>query len=610
MKARSYQTRASREVIPQKVNLIVSPMRSGKSYIMKLIHDRLEPKKTLIIVGYRKIVLQLQGYFDSSSFILSGKSFDKTKAVHIATFQTIANRDIDLSQYDLIMQDEYHSRLSKRAQDIVFQKDCTVCLFTGTPLDNKNRRLTKGIDSWIQPVSIQEMIDNAWLAPTRFLVNGNMLVKHSTELEGNRLDFDEKVVRRIIQREDLLVLIKDLIVREELDTTHNTVIYVNYIETANELYELLSNLNNVNIVHSKMSQKAQDEALERYQSTEGIVISVRSLSLGWDSPVTDRVIYGLFSKIHSNALQMLWRGSTIDPNNPEKETIVYDMVGQLDVVNPYTDFKEYGKHKDSCREQCMEFPENSIARDICLESCTTPEEMFIVCNGEPSFSFEQDPYKSNFKTQGTPCKEGHPFYEYTYWTKRPKDSIGILYKYSECPCGFTTRYTLETMTQPSKVVEMYQEHLPQNSVMILVKPKSSLALLIIDDVKEKKSYIYKYVKGQEGAYEALLRHFRGRKFSIISNLSLNKLKGSKHEPKLDYLLQYVDWEDINGQEVMRQLITSRIRGHVARAGFKQGYTYLMMAHVNSQNEKEVYSKVKNKLGKQALKTLFKKLERQ
>ena len=106
MQARPYQQTAVDSIKLNQVNLCVLPMRAGKSYLIKLIIDKYQFKKVLIVVGYRKIVQQLASYFPSHTHILSGLPFDHTQQVHLASFQTIANRDIDLSEYDLIVQDE------------------------------------------------------------------------------------------------------------------------------------------------------------------------------------------------------------------------------------------------------------------------------------------------------------------------------------------------------------------------------------------------------------------------------------------------------------------------------------------------------------------------
>ena len=611
LKPRPYQSLATNNVQEKKINLIVMPQRSGKSFTMEMIIQTLQPKKTLIIVGYRKIILQLKNYFDDSTFILSGKPFNSNAAVHIASFQTLDNRNIDLSQYDCIIQDEYHSRTSKKAKSIVFQENTTICLFTGTPLDNKNRLLTKDIDNLIQPTSVKELIENKWLAPTQFSMNSNMIERNSQDLFTKKQDFDETVVRRIIQKEDLLELIKQQVVKDQLDTQHHTVIYVNYIATADALYQKLSDCNNVNIVHSKMTQKNQDQALLNYEnSPAGIIISVRSLSLGWDSPKTDRLIYGLFTMIHSLALQILWRASTINPDDSTKVAKVYDMVGQLSTVNPYTNFKEYGRYKPSCKEQCKEFPENSIERHFCLETCTIPEDSFIICDGKPSYSFEEDPYRSDFKVYGTPCKQGSPFWAMDYKSITPLNSTGIIYKWSKCPnCGTKTRYTLHTMTLPSKAIEMYSDEvtIEQNEIIFIYNKPLKKGLMIISDLK-LKNYKYKMVSSSDELYQNALDTFKQRTFAISSNINLKKLVNINIDSNINNLVPLVNWNN-EQPKVMKQIIKHLVASKVEEFEMKKGFTFFFMKNVTPDIERLVFKKLEKIDDRYGLIKLNKQLEK-
>lgn len=310
MKPRPYQQEAVDSIELGKTNLLCLPQRSGKSFVMKLAIDQLKFSKVLILVGYRKIVKQLSTYYpNTSTFILAGEEFDHSKQIHIATHQTFNNRTIDINEYDCIIIDEFHSRMSATVYELL-DNSATHLLFTGTPLTNRNRIITKGIDKFIQPVTVKDLLENDYIAPTKFMSNSDIIGKHANELKTTKQDFDETIVRQLIKTEDMLGNIRKLIIDNSLDTKHNTVIYVNYIDTAEQLHTLLTDLNNVQLVHSKLSDKQQTQALADYESGPGILINVRALSLGWDSPRTDRLIYGFFTKIHSLALQILWRAST------------------------------------------------------------------------------------------------------------------------------------------------------------------------------------------------------------------------------------------------------------------------------------------------------------
>jgi superfamily II DNA or RNA helicase len=322
MQARPYQAMTVQQIQLQQTNLCILPQRAGKSLVMSLAIDSHKFSKVLIIVGFRKIVTQLASYFpDDHTFILAGKEYDHSKRVHLASFQTFANRDITLDQYDCIIIDEFHSRTSQAVYELVNQPNCTKLLFTGTPLTNSNKLIAKGIDHYIQPTTVKELLDNSWLAPTRFMSNSNILGDHAADLKTNKTDFDESMVRQIIKKEDLLQNVLNLIIKHDLDTKHKAVIYLNFISTAEELYGLIKHRNNVFIVHSKLTQSQQELALSQYESaSNAVLINVRALSLGWDSPTTDTIIYAMFTKIHSLALQIMWRASTV---NPAKLAIVF-----------------------------------------------------------------------------------------------------------------------------------------------------------------------------------------------------------------------------------------------------------------------------------------------
>ena len=71
MQARPYQTQTVDSIQLNQVNLCCLPMRAGKSYIIKLIVDKYQFKKVLVVVGIRKVVEQLASYFPSHTHILA-----------------------------------------------------------------------------------------------------------------------------------------------------------------------------------------------------------------------------------------------------------------------------------------------------------------------------------------------------------------------------------------------------------------------------------------------------------------------------------------------------------------------------------------------------------
>ena len=581
MNPRPYQTTAVDAIELGKTNLLILPMRAGKSAVMKFAIDKYQFNRVLIIVGYRKIVKQLSSYYPGKyTYILSGEPFDHSKQIHIATHQTFNNRDICPSEYDCIIIDEFHSRMSEAVYELLNNK-ATHLLFTGTPLTPKNKIITKGIDKFIQPVTVKDLLENNYLAPTKFMSNSDILGRHAQELLTTKQDFDQSVVRQIIKTEDLLGNIRKLIIEQQLDTNHNTVIYVNYIETAEQLHTLLSDLNNVQLVHSKLTHNQQTQALEYYESGPGILINVRALSLGWDSPRTDRLVYAFFTKIHSLALQIFWRASTINPTDPNKVAVVYDMTGQLGFVNPYTDFSSYSKKK-SCKDQCYEqYGNDPMQLYFCLESCHG-EPIVVSCDGKQPFHHNENPFITNYRViSGTPCKQPYPSWEFRY--KTVDAGLGLVTKYQKCPCGCVTAYDVKTLHQPSEMIPVYSEHKIMNTVTILFSKERMRALALFDDIS-KSTYKILQFDSSESLYIEACKFFNSKQFQIVSNARLPKLPNVFVNNQLNAVLPLIVWDTTNSNFI-KKLIKFKLEQLCEYFGVKPGMVYYLGKYIQPNNEK-------------------------
>lgn len=590
MQPRLYQTTAVDAIELGKTNLLVLPQRSGKSAVMKFAIDKYQFNRVLIIVGYRKIVKQLSSYYPNNyTYILAGEHFDHSKQIHIATHQTFNNRDICPSEYDCIIIDEFHSRMSEAVYELL-NNNATHLLFTGTPLTPKNKIITKGIDKFIQPVTVKDLLENNYLAPTKFMSNSDILGRHAQELLTTKQDFDQSVVRQIIKTEDLLGNIRKLIIEQHLDTNHNTVIYVNYIETAEQLYALLSDLNNVQLIHSKLPDNQQTQALEYYESGPGILINVRALSLGWDSPRTDRLIYAFFTKIHSLALQIFWRASTLNPNAPNKVAVVYDMTGQLGFVNPYTDFSSYSKKK-SCKDQCYEqYGNDPMQLYFCLESCHS-EPIVVSCDGKQPFHHNENPFITNYRViSGTPCKQPYPSWEFQY--KTVDAGLGLVTKYQKCPCGCVTAYDVKTLHQPSEMIPVYSEHKIMNTVTILFSKERMRALALFDDIS-KSTYKILQFDSSESLYIEACKFFNSKQFQIVSNARLPKLPNVSVNNQLSAVLPLVVWDTPNSNFI-KKLIKFKLEQLCEYFGVKPGMVYYLGKYIQPNNEKLILQDLNSK----------------
>ena len=587
MNARDYQIETVRSIELHKRNLVVLPMRAGKSYTCKLIIDHYDFKKVLIITGFRKIVLQFESYFpDESTYILSGMDYDHTARVTLASFQTYNRRDIDTAEFDAIFVDEYHSRMSKSVEQFIAKATGTVILLTGTPLSASNRIITKNIDNYIQPITVLEMMEAGYLAPTKFMSNRNILGDNASKLKTNRSDYSEADVLQVVQKSHLLDDIVRLVEKDSLATEHKTLIYVNFISTAIELYDMLSPIyENTYILHSKMSEKDQTATLDMYQSvSHGLIISVRSLSLGFDSPTSDRLIFALLTKRHALALQILWRSSTLDPANPQKQSVVYDMIGQLVSVNPYTDFSEYSK-KLTCQDECDSYTD-LFTRWACHESCKGQPPMHT-CDGQLSYSLQENPHISNFTIhEGIPCMEAVPTHKMKYQTI--DIGHGRLQKYSRCTCGCLTSYTLKTMMEPSEMIEVYHtEEIPTSrNTAILLYDKPNRTIVGIFDKVDKPNYIVKTFSSSKDLLEYTTALFKSP-YMIVCNRTISSIPELTVLPELMYYIPLIDWSLKSQDGIVRKILKFKLDVACEAFQIKPGFAYYFMKNVDKSNEKQI-----------------------
>ena len=598
MKARTYQIEARDAVKSGSINLLTLPMRAGKSFLSKIIIDKYCTTKSLIIVGYRKIVLQFESYFpDNSTFILAGQPFDHTKKVHLATFQTYQNRDLEVSEYDLLIVDEYHSRQSNAVKELIKQakaNGATVILLTGTPLTNKNSIISEHIDKFIQPISVLQMTASGYLCPTRFFSVNDVISENKQMLKTNKNDYTEAAVTEVISKSRMLEAIVEQVVKNKLDTEHNTLVYVNFISTAEKLYSMLSSFNNVCVIHSKLPDKLQAELLDKYHSGPGICISVRSLSLGFDSPKSDRLVFGLLTLIHSLALQVMWRSSTLNPLDTNKEAHVYDMTGQLSKVNPYTDFSEYKIAKPSCMESAKKITDEDQRFYAMLACDATPP--VAICNGElPSTYEDNNPYLIDFVCTTPdikPCHEVMSVHDKKYWSEEDQNNKSIMYKHTLCKCGYGTKVVLKVRTSPEELVEVYNKASTANNVQAIYSKVENRVMLIIDDPK-LQSYKFKFASNQADILAVCKKILNGNKYVLSCNIPLPKIPNAGVDKSLANVVDLVDWdEEDKNVGLIRKVVKQAFDNLNVQYGYKAGLTYWIMKGVSDKNIKRVVNELK------------------
>lgn len=576
---RPYQLEYINNIQLDKSNLLIATMRAGKSLILKGIIDKyFQGKKVLILVGIRHVIEQLATYYDDYSFILAGKPFDHSKHIHLATFQTLQRRDIDLSEYDMICIDEIHMRFNTTIVKEIRKLSCTRIYMTGTPLKSNNTFLSDEFDNILEFTNVRQMIDDGYLAPTKFMALGNMLSDES-QLSVQNGDYVNADIDRIIDRTALIQWIVADDSKYNWSTQHKAIMYTNSIATTERIVTAF-NSPNVRAIHSKLSKSELESVMNWFESTpNGIIVNCRMLTVGVDIPSADTVIYLLPTMIHSLFLQSIFRAST---KYGDKQATVYDYSGMLNKVNPYSN--EWRKAKLSCKDQCAkQYPTDPLAQYFCIESCTS-NPILVPCIGKLSPSLAEHPFISNYTVfEGKPCMESRPVWEYEY--KSQDISLGLIRKWSKCRCGCVTFYDLKTLTDPVELIQVYDDSKPFNTVSIIYSPEHHKALAVFDDITTTKYRILMFDSSEE-LYKQACDFFKSKPFQILSSHAMPKLPNVSVDKSLLAAEPAIKWESDN-KGFIRHLIKAKLTELVSFFGMKPGYVYFNMKNVNDGNQKSV-----------------------
>ena len=582
---RPYQQQYIDNIQIAKSNLVVSTMRSGKSVIIKGIIDKYFPtSKVLIITGIRHVITQLASYYDDYTYILSGHEYDHTKLINLATFQTFTRRDIDLSEYDAVFVDEVHMRFNTSIMKQIRALSCTRIYFTGTPLTNRNTFLSDEFDNVLEFTNIKQMIDDGYLAPTKFHMIGNML-KDESAMQVRNGDYVNDDIDKIIDKSALIQWLITDDSKYHWSTQHKTIMYTNSIATTERIVEQF-NSPNVKAIHSKLTTKQLDEVREWFEFTpNGIIINCRMLTVGVDIPSADTIVYLLPTKIHSLFLQSIFRAST---KSGDKVASVYDYSGMLNRVNPYDN--KWGKAKKTCREQCdSQYGTNPMEHYFCLEGCKG-EPILVTCNGKLPYSHESNPFISNFQvTSGQPCMQSRPSWEFNF--KETDNGIGSITKWSKCTCGCVTRYDVQTLYAPSDMIPVYDDSINRNTVTIIYSAEHRKALALFDDPTKPRYKVLMFDSSEE-LYTQACTFFKSNPFQIIANRAMPKLPNVAVNRGLDAAIDLISWNSANAGFV-RKLVRMKFEHIVQYFGLKPGMVYYVMKTISTDNEKKVLNHLSN-----------------
>lgn len=578
-------------------NLVRGECRMGKSLVLMAIIDRyFEGKKVLIIASRVEVIKELSKYYKEHTILMGNHKYDPTKDVTLASFQTLKRRDIDYSSYDLIAVDEAHEYFDTDTAVAIrkLSGKTTVMGMTATPLTNRNSYIG-GYDKILDYTSVIQMIKEGYLTKTRFMSLYD--ISSHNKLSVRAGEYTSKSIDQAFDKSALEVRLKEDSEKYGWITDHKTLMFTNSIKSADKLCKAFND-KDVRVLHSKLTKEEHEDTMAWFRTTSnGMVISIRTLTTGYNEPTADRIVYLSPTMIRSLFMQSIFRASTIDSDNPNKEAIVYDYSGNLKKFSPF--FEDwYAEPKPNCMEECLKLDDRE-EQFFCMEACTG-QGLVGACREKSYEDYKNNPFFVDWVVmEGRPCGFIHPVHSFEY--KTTQGALGTMHKWAKCSCGCVTRATFRTMVDPQELVEVYNEDdeydpgVRDKHKVMVVYSKAEHKCLVIADNHNTETYKFSIVESQMDMYRFITKVLKSEPFSITSNIPLDKIPNTNVVDMPDEVVDLVEWDKGNkSQPFIRRLIKFHGAIAIKRFGYKKGMLYYFMKGVTPHNQKYVINTLTHK----------------
>ena len=310
--------------------IVCLPTGAGKSHIAAaMIRSATDKKKkSLFIVDRIVLIEQSVKHLAAVGLkvgILQGNNtrLDDSDNVTVASIQTIANRKIPLADFVII--DEIHLLRKAHINLIESWRNTPIIGLTATPL---NPKLADYFTNLVNPVSIQQLIDDGYLVPVRAYSPGQAAMQKALLAVKARMgDFVKHELAQAINRR---VLIGDIIstwlkladnrltLCFAIDVKHSKNITKNFLKAG------------IAAAHIDGKTKPHDRAIMIRDFKAGIIrvlCSCDVLSIGFDVPETACLILARPTLSESLYMQQIGRG--LRPANNKPDCLVLDHAGNM-----------------------------------------------------------------------------------------------------------------------------------------------------------------------------------------------------------------------------------------------------------------------------------------
>lgn len=310
MELRDYQIKAVDEIKRKFINgkkrvCLCLSTGAGKTVIFSSIANASIDKGKKVLICVHRLELKKQA--------------EKTTTATIEMVETLNNKIknglIDINLFDLVIIDEVHICSFRKVFD-TFNGYLIGC--TATPISsNKDLPLKDFLEDIVNPISIQELIDNNRLASPRTFARVPLNLSTLKKIGGEYSEKSQNIVFNSLT-------VYTGLVEDYISNCNNkkAIVFCCSISHSENVYNAFIERGiNAFLVHSKL--KERETIIKAYsESTNGVMINCGILTTGYDEPTIEVVMVNRATASIPLWLQMVGRASRTTPYKNEFE--IYD----------------------------------------------------------------------------------------------------------------------------------------------------------------------------------------------------------------------------------------------------------------------------------------------
>jgi superfamily II DNA or RNA helicase len=316
--------------------LIVAPTGAGKTVVAAaLVKAAIEHRGRVLFLAHRRELIhqahhKLFQHGIDAGLVLAGTEGRPHVAVQVASVQTLwaramRSRAMELPEADLVIVDEAHHVRAQTYQKIIEAYGRAIVIgLTATPCRGDGRGLGKAFDCIVECPPVQELIDLAFLVPTK------VFAPTRPDLSGVQVQRGDYVEKQLAEVMDTGALIGDIVTHwHKLAERRKTVVFATGVAHSVHLRDEFRR-SGVMAEHIDGSTPAEERDAILAKLARGsidLVCNCMVLTEGWDSPEVSCIVLARPTKSMGLYRQMV--GRVLRPAPGKADALVLDHAGAV-----------------------------------------------------------------------------------------------------------------------------------------------------------------------------------------------------------------------------------------------------------------------------------------